>query len=485
MHVAETPTWAQGYETWVRPLLAQEDVAGLAVAMAQEGRPVYFAGFGHRDRARDLPVTEHTVFGIGSITKSFTAMAIMQLAEAGRLDVHDTAARHIPELRVAHAAGPTPIEIRHLMSHSAGLAPLPTLRATLVPSLRADPDVKDAVREKLPEAVTTWEEMIAFLNRLDSEPLGAPGEVFSYSNDGYALLGLIVERASGERYEDYVTRHILEPAGMTESGFDVSAIVHGPDTTRLYNRRKGEDGRQEAYDAGPWWDAGPMTAAGFLRASARDMLRYLEIYRTGGMVGERRILSQESVREMTTPRIACDANMTYGYGLMLTADHGGVRLIEHGGNIKGAAAWVSVVPERGLTAVGLSNLSGAPTSRALLGALNAAIGLDPSRLRAEFARPYTPTAPLQDYTGRFASGEDTRFAVTEADGQLTVTYDEDGDEPESYVLRPVEADGFVVEAHGDQSFLRFLRGGDGQVVAVASHFRVVRKVLATATEGVR
>ena len=469
--------WSTSFEAFAAPILAAEDVAGLAVALAEGGRPVYFRGFGQRDRARGLPVTEHTVFGIGSITKSFTAVAVMQLQEAGRLSVDDPVARHVPELRVAHAGGQAPMRIRHLLSHSAGLPPLPTLRATLVRSLLSDPDVKDEVRAKLPAPVDTWDQLIAFLNALDIEPLGRPGDVFSYSNDGYALLGLIVERASGEPYSRYVERHILGPAGMRETMFDIAPHVDGPDTTRLYNPKKDQGGRPLAYDAGPWWDAGPMTAAGFLRSSAHDMLRYLDIYRTGGKVGDESILSPESVGEMVTPRIVCGARMDYGYGLMLTADHAGVRLVEHGGNIKGAAAWVTVVPERGLTAVGLSNLSGAPTSRLLLAAVNAALGIRPDRLRAEFPLPFAPTAPLSDYEGVYASDEEARMEVRKAEAGLVVEVQD-----ERHPLRAVAPDAFVFDAHGDQSYIRFLRAPDGRVAAVAAHFRVVRRVGDVASE---
>ncbi len=467
------PAWTDAYEGFVRPILEQEDVVGLAVAVADAGRPVYFGGFGHRDRERGLPVTEHTLFGIGSITKSFTAVAIMRLQEEGRLSVDDLVTRWVPELRVPHSGGATPMRVHHLLSHSSGLPPLPTLRAALTRSLMADPDVTEETRKKLLAPVDTFDELVAFLNAQGIEPLGRPGEVFSYSNDGYALLGLIVERASGERYEDCVASRVLAPAGMAETVFDIAPHVDGPDTTRLYNPKKSDKGPQTAYESGPWWDAGPMTAAGFLRSSAHDMLRYLEIYRTGGAVGAARILTPESVREMVAPRILCGARMHYGYGLMITADHAGARLVEHGGNIKGAAAWMTAAPERGLTAVGLSNLSGAPTSRLLLGAVNAALGLSPARLRAEFPASFEPAVALSEYEGVYASGEDTRLEVRAGEGGLVIGGGRDDDR---YPLRPVEPDAFVYSAHGDQSYIRFLRAPDGAISAVAAHFRVVRRV---------
>lgn len=471
------PSWSHAYEAFARPLLAREDVPGVAVMLAEGGRPAYFEGFGERDRAAGLAVTPHTLFGIGSITKSFTAVAIMQLQEAGRLSVDDRLKAHVPELAIAGVDGANPMRLRHLLAHTSGMPPSPALHATLVRSLRADPDVPEAVRNALPAPVDDWDGLIAYLNALEAVPLAEPGRLFSYWNDGWALLGLVIERASGERYEDYVACHILRPAAMTESTFDVGPRVDGPDTSRLYNRRRGADGRDQAYEARPWWDAPPMAAAGFLRSTASDMLRYLEIYRTGGRVGDATILSPDSVREMTTPRVTCTHGMSYGYGLMLTPDYHGVRLVEHGGGIKGVSAWVTVVPGRDITAVGLANLGGAPTSRVLLGAVNAALGLAPETPRMAFG-PYAPAVPLTDFAGVYVSGEDARgedsaLTISLSDGQLVAQAG-----GERFPLLPVEPDAFVLTAHGDDAYVRFLRGAGGQVWAVTFGYRVVRRAAA-------
>jgi CubicO group peptidase (beta-lactamase class C family) len=469
------PAWSEAYEAYVQPILAQEDVPGLAVAIAESGRPIYVRGFGHRDRAAGLPVSEHTLFGIGSITKSITAIAIMQLQESGRLHVDDPLARHLPELRLPNMGGPNPIRLAHLLAHSSGMPPTPLLHAALTPSLLADPDVPPAIRAELPPAVHTWEDLTALLNGLDIRSLAEPGRIFSYWNDGWALLGRVIECASETRYETYVHDHILAPAGMTESTFDIRGREDGPDTARLYNHRRGADGGDESYDAGPWWDAPVMTAAGFLRSTTHDMLRYMEIYRTEGLVGDARILAPESVREMVKPRIWCDATMSYGYGLMITDNYHGVRIVGHGGGIKGVSAWVGAVPERGLTAVGLSSLSGGPTWRAVHAATSAALGLDPATPRLAFP-PYAADVALDEYTGVYDSGEsyrgdDQSIRISLADG--AVTFETMG---ERRALRPVDPDGFLMTAHGDDQYIRFLRDETGRVFAVHSGFRAVRRV---------
>jgi len=468
------PAWSEAFEAHISPVLAQEDVPGLALGIAQGGRQVYFRGFGERDRGRHLPVTEHTLFGIGSITKSFTAVAIMQLQEAGKLSVDDPVARHIPELRIPNLTGANPIRLSNLLAHTSGMPPTPALHAVLVPSLREDPDIPAEIKAQMPDAVVTWDDLIAYLNNLDMVPLAEPGRLFNYWNDGWALLGLVIERTSGTTYERYVEEHILGPAGMTESTFDIRGREDGPDTSRLFQHRKRDDGSVESYDAGPWWDAPVMTAAGFLRSTTHDMLRYMEIYRTGGSVDGTRILTEASVREMTTPRIWCDTGVMYGYGLMLS-DYRGHRLVGHGGGIKGVSAWVVAVPDADVTAVGLANLTGAPTWRVVHAAMNGALGLDPATPRFAFG-PYTPAAPLSDYAGTYDSGEGARGGET----ATTVAVEGDiltlSDENETFVLRPADADGFVMTARGDDAYVRFLRDEAGRVFAMHFGFRAVRRV---------
>jgi CubicO group peptidase (beta-lactamase class C family) len=464
------PRWTRRYEAYARPLLAREDVVGLALAVAQGGRPVYVRGFGERDRGRGLPVTERTLFGIASLTKAFTAVAVLQLQERGRLRVDEPVRRLVPELRLPHVDGPRPMRIEHLLTHTAGLPPLPTVRAALARSVRADPSVAVRVRAGLPPPIDTWDDLLRFLAALRVEPLAAPGERFSYSNDGYALLGLVVERASGERYEDYVTRHILGPAAMVDTTFDLAQVLAGRDTARLYCAERRGDGSAQARDAGAWWEAGPMAAAGFLRSNARDMLRFLELFRTAGRVGERRLLAPDSVGEMLRPRARCAADTWYGYGVMVGRESDGARVVEHSGHLKGAAAWMAALPERGLTAVALSNLSGAPTARIGRGAINVALGREPGAPRTRWPRDYRPSAPLGDYEGVYTSDEGECVEVRCAGGSLIARVDGD-----DHVLRAVADDLFLLSEDGDEREVGFLRDGRGSVDAIVFRYRVVRK----------
>ncbi len=331
--------WHAAFDTWAGELMRRRDVVGAAIALSDAGVPAFVHGYGTRDRDAGLPVTVHTRFGLASVTKSFTAAAIMRLQEDGRLAVDDPVARHLPDLRVPGLGGPRPMRIEHLLSHSSGLPPLSTRRMVFAQEGAPEDDqpmdgagVKDL-------RVDSGEGVMAALHAMEIDPLGAPGEVFSYSNDGYVLLGEIIARTSGMPYEAYVTAEILEPAGMIETTFDAAAATGAADVTRLYASLAGEDGSRHARDAGAWVNPRAWLAPGGLSSCVHDMLRYLELYRTGGMVHERRILSTESVAAMLRPRIECEPGTWYGYGLSMHDGPDGVRRFHHGGGRVGVSAF--------------------------------------------------------------------------------------------------------------------------------------------------
>lgn len=467
------PAWAQTFEAYASRLLAPYTIPGVSVAVAKEGEVVYHHGFGYRDAERELPLTLDTVLGIGSITKSFTCVAIMQLHEQGRLNVHDPAVKYLPEFRTNNPAYTDKITLHHFMTHTSGLAPLPILHRALYNSLKDDPAARERLekRQEPVVPVETYAELMEAIAESDVPMLGAPGTHFSYSNDGYALLGAIIERVSGQDYVTYMEDHILKPAGMTRSTFRLEDLARWEDVTQLYAvRLNGEEG--EVFPAPGWWQAPAQLAAGFLRCSTRDLLRYAEIYRTGGLVGRERLLSEESVKLMTRPYVQAAPGTWYGYGLMLTPEYGSVSLVEHGGALKGIAAWFSVVPQQGLTGVCLTNLAGGPSSQLLLGALNAAMGLPVDQTRVAFEEQAVAPEALEAYVGTYRSGEDEELKWAVQDGKLVVEY-----QGGKWPARCVGEHTFAIKVKELDGAARFLFDEAGQVYAVAYHYRIIRKVL--------
>ncbi|HEX6989959.1 MAG TPA: serine hydrolase [Bacillota bacterium] len=466
--------WTDAVAAYTRGLMDKVKTPGLSMGLAQDGRTIYAQGFGFRDAERELPADPETLYPIASVTKSFTAVAVMQLQERGLLRVDDPVVKYLPEFRLRDAAHARSIRIEHLLSNTSGLPPLVSLYGSLRRSIDADPNAsRFMLPERLPELpyLETCEDLMDFIAEEADAPLGPPGSVFSYSNDGFALLGAVIERVSGMPYPHYVTQNILVPAGMTHSGFDPRWAERQPGATQLYHMAINPP---ELIAAPGWWDAPAMTAAGFLKSTVTDMLRYLEIYRTGGVVDGERILSPESVRAMTTPRIPCGPNMGYAYGLMITP-YQGMTLVEHGGNLKGAASWMTCIPERGLTGVVLSNLIITPAARIILGALNARLGLPLEANRFEDRDHPCPPDQLARYEGRYPSAEGVVLTVRAEDDGLVLQLL--GNEVKA---RCIGEHLFAFEQYGDLATVRFVPGPDGSIWGVLSGFRLIRKAGDTA-----
>ncbi|MCC6461773.1 MAG: beta-lactamase family protein [Saprospiraceae bacterium] len=281
--------WAQMREY----VAAQPDFSGVLL-VASGGQTRILQGYGLADRAKATPVTGQTLFDIGSITKSFTATAILKLMEAGKLKPEDPLSRFFADV----PADKKDITLHQLLTHSAGLP--------------------DAIGRDYAEITAE-----AFLTQTWAEPLAfAPGKGYQYSNVGYSILGILLERLSGQRYGDFLREQVFQPAGMRTAGYQAPAakdqtVAHG-------YRRDGEDwGRptDKKWDgAEPYWH---LKANGGLLMSGTDLFNWYLALR------HHKVLKPESLRLQTSPHVDEGGGQSYyGYGLV-NSDEG--QCIQHNG----------------------------------------------------------------------------------------------------------------------------------------------------------
>ena len=199
--------------------------------MVKDGRTVHAAGFGARDPQRNLPATPDTLYGIGSVTKSFVAIAILQLAEQGKLRLDDPVTLHVP-LELGRPG--QPITIRHLLTHSPGFPNLGTSTILISRGLGSDTGIP----------MSSAADFYRFVNGAKDEVAFAPGEHFFYNNAAWRMLGHIVQERSGIPFHRYVKERVLDPLGMTRSTLDVAAAFRDPD--HLVPHRKGKTGPEAA-----------------------------------------------------------------------------------------------------------------------------------------------------------------------------------------------------------------------------------------------
>ena len=473
------------FEQYCQELAEKHEIPGFSIGLAKEGQIFYENGIGYRDVENKLPLSSDTVFGIGSVTKAFTCVAIMQLQEAGKLHVNDPVNKYLPEFKTPNEEYTKQTTIHHFMTHSAGLPPLPTLFKSLSKSVANDPKFEDEGKtegdigkveeeaSKDPSAsIDTYEELMADIAKQEFKLLGAPGTEFSYSNDGYALLGAIIERVSGVSYEQYIKDYILEPCGMKNSVFHLEELDGHEDISSLYNSRK-KDGKTIIFESNNPWDAPSMRAAGFLKSTVNDMLKFAEIYRNQGKVGDAQILTPESVELITTPYIECDKDRYYGYGVMITPDYYGYKLIDHGGSVKGVAAQLNIFPELGLTGVAFANLAGVPSAKLLFSAFNDQLGKPIKESHASYEEVEISEDELRQYEGEYVSDEGAKYTMAVEAGGLQLKFE--GLDPITDV-KPIGNDTFIVAFRESELGLRFVRDDDNKVIRAAFGFRQIPKV---------
>ncbi|HUL72716.1 MAG TPA: serine hydrolase domain-containing protein [Vicinamibacterales bacterium] len=321
--VATTQSPPAGW-TDVRPFylhaLEQHAIVGSALAIVTEGGVIAAReNAGLRDRDARLPVTNDTIFHWASITKTFTAIALMQLRDRGLVTLDDPIVKYVPELRkVSNPYGPMDaITLRHLLSHSAGF------RAATWPWGTGE--------DWQPFEPPGWEQLVGMMPYTRIE--FPPGSKYSYSNPGLIFIGRVIEDVAGEPYETYIDKQILRPLGMTRTFFDRAPAFLRADRSHSYFVT--DEGIKEApFD----FDTGITVSNGGLNGPLDDLARYL-----GFLMGTRdaatqarydAILKRASLEEMWRPVVPVSPGVSMGLTFFLER-HNGLDFIAHSGGQNG------------------------------------------------------------------------------------------------------------------------------------------------------
>lgn len=399
------------------------DQPGAAILVEKDGQALLRKGYGMANLELGVPVRPDMVFEVGSVTKQFTAAAILMLAEQGKLRFDDPVTRHLPDFPTH---GKT-ITIEHLLTHTSG-----------IPSYTGIPEWSAQKRQDV-----TVDELTAFFR---GKPLDfEPGSRFSYNNSGYVLLGAIIEKLSGKTYEDFVEQQIFQPLGMAHSRYGHrDEIVAG----RAFGYQKAEDGYRNA----SYVSMTQPYAAGSLMSTVDDLARWDK-----ALAGET-LLRRASLERMFKPvTLSTGLPTTYGYGLS-TFDFQGHRVIEHGGDIQGFSCHLLRVPEERLFVVVLSNNPYAPRRPDALALRLAAKVLGRS---AEAAPAFQPASEaLADYVGVYRIDPKVARAVTLEDGRLYSRRSGGA----KLAMVPLDRDLFGFEE--SESRVRFRRDAAGKITAM-------------------
>ncbi len=456
------------FESFVDEMMQTHKVPGICVGIVHKGDVVYLKGFGYRDLENKMPVTGNTVFGIASVTKSFTALGISQLSERGLVSIEDPVRKHLPGFNVPDPRYTGKISIHNFLTHTAGIPPLPSLNYGIMESTQPDeeeePHVGGSNEDTKGPSFKDADGLLEFISTWDYSLLGAPGEFLSYSNDCFGLLGSIIEKASGDTYEDYLQNYILKPLGMEHTTTRIDKLEKFDEVTRLYYK----DSDDNLCVSDNWQEAPAFTACGFLKSSVLDLLSYLDLYINRGRAGASPIVSPSSISRMVTPYYPYNPDQWYGYGFNVRPDYYGVTLVQHSGSLKGVASNIGYVPEKDLGVVVLSNMTGFPASKVWLGAVNLCLGLDLRTPITEKKVMPQPEARLLKFVGTYRSGEGACIRLHMVDGEIKATIDS-----KTYQVETTGPDTAVIIVEGVDNFIKLLTDCDGKVWALRYGSRII------------
>jgi CubicO group peptidase (beta-lactamase class C family) len=291
-------------DRFIKTQAAKGGLPGLQVAIVRGDRTVHLGGYG--DKSPGAPMTTDTPIILGSLSKTITAVAVLQLKDQGRIDLDAPIRTYLPWFNLADEQAAERMTVRHALHHQTGLSwdkgiriftegtPLPTAEA-IVRDLR------------------------------NFTPVAPPGSRFEYSNLNYMILGLIVEVVSGQSYEQYVREHILNPLGMNKTHFSLEeALQNG-----LAAGYRNWFGLSFPTDTPDWYSAG--VTCGYLLSSAEDLSRFLNFQINEGRFEGKQVLSRESVRDMQTGVVPMDSEEgLYGMGWKSISFHGRQLLFHDG-----------------------------------------------------------------------------------------------------------------------------------------------------------
>jgi len=391
---------------------------GASVIVVKDGKIIFRRGYGMANLELSVPVEPDMVFRLGSVTKQFTAVAILMLAEQGKLSLDDDITKFLPD----YPAKTQQITVEQLLTHSSGIKSYTSL----------------------PEWLSMWRkdtELNELIGLFKDKPTDfAPGERWAYNNSGYVLLGAIIEKASGQSYQDFIEKNIFAPLGMKHSFYDNTARVI---PRRVTGYSKGKD----SYINAPYLSMTQPHAAGALVSSVDDLALWDAALYTDKLV------KQETLKRAWTPTRLTNGKFThYGYGWAINS-YEGHTVIEHGGGINGFATYALRMPDdRVFVAVLTNKDSGGPgPARVVLKIAALTIG-----------KPYReplainlPPSVLDNYVGVYQLNEKEEAIVRREGEKLFISLPGAG---KTEINPSSETEFFVKESRSRLSFTRNAAG---------------------------
>lgn len=456
--------------------MEEHRLPGLAVVIRQHNEDLFAGGLGYFDAAGQHAVDDQTPFGVASLSKLVTAMLVLLLQERGALSIDDLLVKYFPSLKVAQRV---PITLAHLLSHSAGFPGLPgRFYARNIDDIHdrsggVGPRGNTDSRSRLagfPDVPTILDaiELVDLINQLDFDLLAPPGKVLNYSNEGFCLLGGVIEKVMRRPYVELVREMVFAPLQMDQSAFEVTASgsatsLQPSAAVALPLLRDGS-----GYRAASFWPAPLFYPAGGCVSSARDIARLI-----GALADNAPLLSQDSKKRIMHPQMPVasrpDPGIGYGFGLEVHQIDADTTMLWHSGQRSGVSSFMGWLVEQQLAISVLCNVADTPVTGIAHDLIGDVLGRSDLHWPPAVLTRRVDTIALARFAGRYASDEGNHYVVEQIDHALVLTG------PSAPQARPFQFAGSDSGTVGPQTF-RFLSvSPQSQAWALALDLRVLQR----------
>lgn len=399
-----------------------------SILVAQHGRVIVCKGYGMADVKLGIPNTPDTEFRIGSITKEFTATAILDLQDRGKLSVQDPICQYVPDCPKDWA----PITIVNLLTHTSG-----------IPNYTSFPSILKVEAQPITPA--------GLLALFENKPLDSkPGSRFRYSNSGYVVLGYIIERASGESYAEFLEKNIFQPLGLASTGYDTSHPT-------AKNHAVGYIHSPSEYVPAPYVDMTVPFSAGALYSTVLDLYKWDRALQSG------KLLSKKSMDEMLAPQVVTGfpEREHYGFGWFISTEFNH-KEISHGGAINGFTSQNCWFPDDDAYVIVLDNVT-SPVVGGVARSLAAILFGEKYEIPSEHKAIVLAPDDLQKFVGQYQLRPNFILTVRREGDHLTTRATGQG----NVRIYPESRNEFFAKVVDAQ--ISFLENPSGQVIGLVLH----------------
>ncbi len=410
-------------------------IPGMAIAIVKDDEVVFAKGYGHRDLEEKKPVETDTLFAIGSSTKSFTGTLVAMLVDQGKMQWDDPVTKFIPDFKLDIDTGHQQITIRDLLCHRTGFTRMGILWAGGALS-----------REEVVKRAST------------AKPFADFQEKFLYNNVMFMAAGISAGRAAESDWDSLIAEKIFKPLGMNDSSTTIRVAQKDPRLALGYTWDKDK----EEFKQLPMRNIDSIAPSGSINSNVNDMSQYLRFQLSKGRFKDQQLLSEKQHAETWKKQMEIGGGVSYGFGWMLK-DWNGKQVVEHGGNIDGFGAQVSLLPEWSTGYVLLTNVTATPLQAESINLVFDTLFADATENKG--LEGIDTASLVGKYAANFGPFNNETFEVLMKEGKLAI----DVPGQTTYELKAPDDEGKWYFALTNQIAVSFNRNKDDKVISITMH----------------